>query len=166
MPTASSHQPSVRHWEQPPPCSVPGRFSLPGSELCEPLLRQQLPNLAPGVLTSPSGFPARGNQAVLATRNGVCHHCAQASLHTSMGTPVWSSCTVLGWGWENLPGGCPSAQDGDSPVFNGRYPSTYSEDVLVPGVGMPWPSVGMLQSMWGYPSPQWGDTLTLSAEIT
>lgn len=52
-------------------------------------------------------------------------------------------------------------------MFSARYPSTYSEDALVPGVGMPWPSVGMLQfSVWGYPRPQWGDTLVPSAEIT
>lgn len=62
----------------------------------------------------------------------------------------------------NLPGGCPSAQSGNSPVFRGRYPSTYSEDALVPGVGM-----SQLQSsVWGYPSLQWGDTLILRAEIS
>lgn len=52
-------------------------------------------------------------------------------------TWAWSSCTALRWGWETCPG--------DAPV----------------------PRVGMLQSsVWGYPSPQWGDTLTPSAEIT
>lgn len=65
-------------------------------------------------------------------------------------TPVWTHLSLerlhsAGTRLGNLPGGCPSAQDEDSPVSSGRYPSTYSEDALVP-----WPSVGVLQSsVWG-----------------
>lgn len=62
-------------------------------------------------------------------------------------TPVWTHLSLewlhrAGIGLGNLLGRCPSGQGGDSPVFSGRHPSTYSEDALVPRVGMPQSTVG------------------------